>query len=173
MLGFVVTGILLVRHVRRCDPDRHARHLAAAALFTGTIEYHGVFASPPSIAPTMFQLDFAGLLQCRGLVGIIFIFFILDLFDSIGTLVGVSSQAGFLRKDGSLPRAQQALFADAAGTVVGASLGTSTLTAYIESSAGIAAGARTGLANVFTAGPVPAGPVFLTPDGNGGIRGSG
>ncbi len=150
MLGFIVTGILLVRNVKGAILIGMLI-TATAALSTGTIEYHGVFASPPSIAPTMFQLDFAGLMQCRGLVGIIFIFFILDLFDSVGTLVGVSSQAGFLRKDGSLPRAQQALFADAAGTVVGASLGTSTLTAYIESSAGIAAGARTGLANVFTA----------------------
>ena len=80
----------------------------------------------------------------------IFVFFFLALFDSVGTLVGVASQAGLLR-DGTLPRARQALLADAIGTVVGAVLGTSTVTAYIESSTGVAAGGRTGLANVVTA----------------------
>jgi len=150
MLGCAVTGILLVRHVRGAILIGMLV-TASAALITGTIHYHGLFAAPPSLAPTMFQLDFAGLLECSGLAGVIFVFFFLDLFDTVGTLVGVSSQAGFLRADGSLPRAQQALFADAAGTCVGAALGTSTVTSYIESSAGIAAGGRTGLCNVFTA----------------------
>ena len=79
----------------------------------------------------------------------IFVFFFLDLFDTMGTLIGVGSQAGFL-KNGKLPRANQAMFADAVGTVSGALLGTSTVTSYIESATGIAQGARTGLANVFT-----------------------
>jgi AGZA family xanthine/uracil permease-like MFS transporter len=150
LLGLAVTAILLVRHVRGAILIGMLV-TAAAALFTGTIQYHGLFSAPPSIAPTVFKLDFAGLFRDSGVIGVIFIFFFLDLFDTVGTLVGVSSQAGFLRKDGSLPRAQQALFSDAAGTCVGAALGTSTVTSYIESSAGIAAGARTGLANVFTA----------------------
>jgi AGZA family xanthine/uracil permease-like MFS transporter len=78
------------------------------------------------------------------------VFFFLALFDSVGTLVGVASQAGLMR-GGTLPRARQALLADAIGTVAGAILGTSTVTAYIESSTGVSAGGRTGLANVVTA----------------------
>src|SRR5205823_10869364 len=78
------------------------------------------------------------------------VFFFLALFDSVGTLVGVGEQAGLMR-DGTLPRARQALLADALGTVAGAVLGTSTVTAYIESGAGIAAGGRTGLASLVTA----------------------
>jgi AGZA family xanthine/uracil permease-like MFS transporter len=84
------------------------------------------------------------------MVSVIFVFFFLALFDSVGTLVGVASQAGLMR-GGRLPRAREALLADAAGTVIGAGLGTSTVTAYIESSTGVAAGGRTGLANVVTA----------------------
>jgi len=150
LFGLAVIGILLVRHVKGAILIGMLV-TAAAALLSGTIEYHGLFAAPPSMAPTAFKLDFVGLFQDSGVIGIIFIFFFLDLFDTVGTLVGVSSQAGFLRKDGSLPRAQQALFSDAAGTVVGAAMGTSTVTSYIESSAGVAAGGRTGLCNVFTA----------------------
>jgi AGZA family xanthine/uracil permease-like MFS transporter len=81
---------------------------------------------------------------------VVFVFFFLALFDSVGTLVGVASRAGLMRGD-TLPRASQALLADAGGTVVGAALGTSTVTAYIESSTGVSAGGRTGLANVVTA----------------------
>ena len=81
---------------------------------------------------------------------VILVFFLLALFDSVGTLVGVADQAGLLR-DGTLPRARQALLADAIGTVAGAVLGTSTVTAYIESSTGVSAGGRTGLANMVTA----------------------
>jgi AGZA family xanthine/uracil permease-like MFS transporter len=80
----------------------------------------------------------------------VLVFFILALFDSIGTLVGVAGRMGLVR-DGRLPRARQALLADAVGTVAGACLGTSTVTAYVESSAGVAAGGRTGLASVVTA----------------------
>jgi len=96
----------------------------------------------------LFKLDILGALKL-GLLHVIFIFFFLDLFDTIGTLIGVSQQAGFLR-DGTLPRARGALLADAFGTVLGAGLGTSTVTSYVESSAGVAEGGRTGLANIVT-----------------------
>jgi AGZA family xanthine/uracil permease-like MFS transporter len=115
----------------------------------GVAKYQGILAAPPSIAPTFLQLDILGALQ-TGLVTVIFVLFFLDLFDTVGTLIGVSSQAGFL-KDGRLPRSNQAMFSDAVGTVSGALLGTSTVTSYVESAAGIAQGARTGLANIFTA----------------------
>jgi AGZA family xanthine/uracil permease-like MFS transporter len=79
------------------------------------------------------------------------VFFFVDLFDNVGTLVGVCEQGGFMR-DGKLPRASRALLADAIGTMVGALTGTSTVTSYIESAAGVAAGARTGLGNLLIAG---------------------
>lgn len=119
-----------------------------AGIPLGVVKYHGVVSAPPSLAPTLFKLDIAGAVS-TGLITVVFVFFFLDLFDTMGTLIGVSSQAGFLKK-GRLPRANQAMFSDAAGTVTGALLGTSTVTSYIESAAGITQGAKTGLANVFT-----------------------
>jgi AGZA family xanthine/uracil permease-like MFS transporter len=95
------------------------------------------------------HLDSPGALR-PGMAVVVLIFFLLALFDSIGTLVGVAGQAGLMRGN-TLPRARGALLADAIGTVVGAGLGTSTVTAYIESSTGVSAGGRTGLANVVTA----------------------
>jgi AGZA family xanthine/uracil permease-like MFS transporter len=115
----------------------------------GVAKYQGILSAPPSLSPTLFKLDILGALQ-TGLITVVFVFFFLDLFDTIGTLIGVSGQAGFL-KDGKLPKADQAMFSDAVGTVSGALLGTSTVTTYIESAAGVVQGARTGLANMFTA----------------------
>ena len=83
---------------------------------------------------------------------VIFVFFFLDLFDTVGTLIGVSEQAGFLDERGRLPRARQALLSDAVGTVAGALVGTSTVTTYVESAGGISSGARTGLAAMVTGG---------------------
>ena len=146
--GLVVMSVLMARGVRGA---LLAGMLAAtvAGLFTGLVRYQGLVSAPPSIAPTLLKLDIPGALD-PSMLPVIFVFFFLALFDSVGTLVGVASQAG-LMKDGVLPRAKQALLADAIGTVVGAGLGTSTVTAYIESSTGVAAGGRTGLANVVTA----------------------
>lgn len=120
-----------------------------AGLPLGLVTYHGLVSAPPSLSPTFLELDLRGLFSHQGMV-IVFVFFFLALFDTIGTLVGVSRQAGLLR-DGRLPRAERALTADAAGMTVGALLGTSTVTSYVESAAGVAAGGRTGLANVVTA----------------------
>jgi AGZA family xanthine/uracil permease-like MFS transporter len=120
-----------------------------AGLATGLVRYGGIVSPPPSIAPTLLRLDIIGAFS-PSMVSIVFVFFFLALFDSVGTLVGVASQAGLMRGN-SLPRARPALLADAIGTVIGAMLGTSTVTAYIESSTGVAAGGRTGLANVVTA----------------------
>ncbi|MCR4396185.1 MAG: NCS2 family permease [Candidatus Saccharicenans sp.] len=122
---------------------------AVVGLPLGVVKYQGIISAPPSLAPTFFRLDIAGALK-SGLVPIIFVFFFLDVFDTVGTLVGVCAPAGFFR-NGKLPRANQAMLADAAGTLVGTMLGTSTVTSYIESSTGIAQGARTGLANLMTA----------------------
>jgi AGZA family xanthine/uracil permease-like MFS transporter len=122
---------------------------AALGVTMGLVRFEGVVSAPPSIAPTLLKLDVMGALRPE-LAPVILIFFILALFDSIGTLVGVASRAGLMR-DGQLPLARQALLADAVGTVAGAALGTSTVTAYVESATGVAAGGRTGLANVVTA----------------------
>ena len=122
---------------------------AALAFPLGILQYHGIASSPPSLAPTLLQLDIAGALA-PGMIPVVFVFFFLALFDSIGTLVAVGGQAGLMRGN-TLPRAKQALLADAVGTVAGAALGTSTVTAYIESSAGVAAGGRTGLTALVTA----------------------
>jgi AGZA family xanthine/uracil permease-like MFS transporter len=116
----------------------------------GLVPFYGVVGPPPSVAPTLAQLDVRAAFR-PDLVPVIFILFFLGLFDTVGTLVGVAMQAGFMT-DGQLPRARQAMATDAAGTIVGTVLGTSTVTAFVESAAGVQAGARTGLANVMTAG---------------------
>ena len=111
--------------------------------------YQGLLAAPPSLAPTFARLDLGAALAPR-LLPAVFVLFFLGLFDTVGTLVGVAEQAGFLR-DGRLPRAREAMATDALGTIVGTVLGTSTVTAYVESAAGVAEGARTGLASLVTA----------------------
>jgi len=108
------------------------------------------FVSWPHPSGTFLQLDLRGAVHL-GLWEIIFAFLFVDLFDNIGTLMGVCAQAGFV-KDGKIPRVGRVLLADGIGTVVGSLTGTSTVTSYIESAAGVAAGARTGLSNVIVAG---------------------
>lgn len=108
------------------------------------------FVSLPHPSSTFLQLDLRGAVHL-GLWEIIFAFLFVDLFDNIGTLMGVCAQAGFV-KDGKIPRVGRVLLADGIGTVVGALTGTSTVTSYIESAAGVAAGARTGLSNLVVAG---------------------
>ena len=103
----------------------------------------------PHPSSTFLQLDFRGL-RHLGLLEIAFAFLFVDLFDNVGTLVGVCEQGGFI-KDGKIPRVGRVLLADAVGTVFGALTGTSTVTSYIESAAGVAAGARTGLSNIAVA----------------------
>jgi len=107
-------------------------------------------ATPPSLAPTFFQMDVRGALSLAMLPFVI-VFLFMVLFDTVGTLVGVGEQAGFI-KDNKLPRAKEAFIADALGTTAGACLGTSTVTSYIESATGVEAGGRTGLTSLTTAG---------------------
>ena len=120
--------------------------VTAIATALGLNEFKGIVGAVPSLAPTLLQMDFEGLFTAS-LVGVIFVFFLVDLFDSTGTLVGVSHRAGLL-KDGKLPRLKKALFADSTAIVAGAALGTSSTTPYIESASGVAAGGRTGLTAV-------------------------
>ncbi len=108
-----------------------------------------IFSVPES--PHFFAFEWTNVFTLKFFV-VFFTFLFTDLFDTIGTLMGVTEQAGLVDKDGNIPNAKGALLADAVGTVAGACLGTSTVTSYVESSAGVAAGARTGLASVVTAG---------------------
>ena len=108
-----------------------------------------VFSMPD--APHLFAFEWTNVFTLKFFI-VFFTFLFTDLFDTIGTLMGVTEQAGLVDKDGNIPNVKGALMADAVGTVAGACLGTSTVTSYVESSAGVAAGARTGLASVVTAG---------------------
>ncbi len=119
-------------------------------LLLGHIEYSGLFSLPPSPLPTFLQLDIKGALDA-GFLAIIFAFFFVDFFDTTGTLVGVAEQGGFIKENGEFPRVERALTSDALGTMVGALMGTSTITTYIESASGVAEGGRTGLTAVTVA----------------------
>ncbi|MBI5815931.1 MAG: NCS2 family permease [Nitrospinae bacterium] len=125
---------------------------ALAALPFGLATFHGFVSAPPSMVPTFLKLDFAGLFANSQWWLVTAVFFMLALFDTVGTLVGVAMAAGLMDESGKIPRAERAMAADAGGTMAGAFLGTSTVTAYIESAAGIAVGGRTGLAALVTAG---------------------
>jgi AGZA family xanthine/uracil permease-like MFS transporter len=123
--------------------------IALAGIPLGLSHWPAQFFSLPHPSGTLLKLDLRAAAKL-GLGDLIFVFFFVDLFDNVGTLVGVCEQGGFLR-EGKLPRASRALLADAFGTMFGALTGTSTVTSYIESAAGVAAGARTGLGNLLIA----------------------
>ena len=149
VFGLVVIAILFALNVRGAILIGILAS-TVVGLIIGLVKFEGVVSAPPSIAPTFFKLQIPNIFVNPELIAIIFIFIFLDLFDTVGTLVGVGQQAG-LMVDGKLPRARQALFSDAVATSTGALLGTSTVTSYIESASGISAGGRTGLTNIVTA----------------------
>jgi len=110
----------------------------------------GIVSTPPSLSPILFKFDLKGLMN-MAMVGVVITFLFVDLFDTLGTLIGVSARAGFLDEKGNLPRANKALMADAVATAVGACLGTSTVTTYVESASGVEEGGRTGLVSCVVA----------------------
>lgn len=114
------------------------------SLLAGETHYSGIVSMPPSIAPTFMQLDIAGALDVS-MVSVIFAFLFVVLFDTSGTLIGVTKKAGLMSTDGQIPNLGKALFADSTAAVAGSVLGTSSVTSYVESTAGVAAGGRTGL----------------------------
>ncbi len=103
----------------------------------------------PDISPTFFKFDFAGLYKV-GIIDVVFVFLFMDLLDTLGSVIGIGEQGGFI-KNNKFPRVNRVMTADAAGTVIGAFTGTSTVTTYIESSAGVAEGGKTGLVSIFVA----------------------
>lgn len=123
--------------------------VASSKLMTQFHFASALVASPPSLAPTFLKLDLAGALSPK-MLPFVFVFLFMLTFDAIGTLIGVCEQAGFMR-DNKLPRAKQAMVSDAVGTVAGAALGTSTVTSFIESAAGVEQGGRTGLTGLVVA----------------------
>jgi AGZA family xanthine/uracil permease-like MFS transporter len=135
VLGGVIIGILVVTIV---------------SIIAGQQKFAGVFDVPPSIAPVFLQMDLSGAIHV-GLVTVIFAFLFVDLFDNTGTLIALAHRGGFMRPDGTVPRLNRALMSDSAAAMLGAAVGTSTTTSYIESAAGVQAGARTGLSSVFVA----------------------
>lgn len=121
--------------------------ITVVGLLVGDVSYGGLVSAPPSIAPTFMQMDIAAALDVA-MLSVIFAFLFVDLFDTSGTLIAVTQRAGIAEKDGSVPNLGKALVADSSATIVGAALGTSSTTSYIESASGVAAGGRTGLTAV-------------------------
>lgn len=113
-------------------------------------EGNTIMSLPPTIKPIAFQLDFSNIFSFE-MFSVLFSFLFVDIFDTLGTLTGVATKAKMLDKDGNLPDGSKALLADAVGTTLGALLGTSTITTFVESSAGVAEGGRTGLTALSTA----------------------
>jgi len=151
LVGLVFTGLLLAWRVK----GALLLGILAATLIgipLGVTQWHGsqLVSLPASLAPIALQMDFSALASGE-LIMVVLTFLLVDMFDTIGTLVGVCTKAGMLTPEGQVPRAKQALLADAIGTTVGALLGTSTVTTYIESAAGVAEGGRTGATALTTA----------------------
>jgi AGZA family xanthine/uracil permease-like MFS transporter len=149
MIGLIITSILVAFKVR-------GALLLGIVITTlvgipfGVTSWAGGSFLPPSLKPTFMKFVFKDIFSIDMIV-IVFTFLFVDMFDTVGTLIGCATKADILNKDGSIPKCKEALFADAIGTTVGAMLGTSTVTTYVESSAGVSEGGRTGLTSLTVA----------------------
>ena len=151
MLGMIVISVLLVRNV----PGAILIGIIVSTVFAlilgvTKMPEGSLLSMPPDLSPVFFKFEWAQILTFDMFI-VVFTFLMVNLFDTIGTLLAVASRAGLIDKNGNFPKVKSALFADAMGTTVGAVLGTSTVTSYVESASGVAAGGRTGLASVSTA----------------------
>ncbi len=152
LAGVIITGFFLIKKVKGAIL-LGILSATILGLFTGVTtipEDFQLLSLPPSISPIFFQFDFSQIFTLDMLV-VLFTFLFVDMFDTVGTLIGVSSKSDMLDKDGKIPSVKQALFADSIGTFIGAILGTSTVTTYVESAAGVAEGGRTGMTALTTA----------------------
>ncbi|EAQ52883.1 NCS2 family permease [Vibrio sp. 10N.222.54.F12] len=145
-LGFFLTIALVHRGVKGAVMIAILA-ITAVGIVIGDVQYGGIMSTPPSLAPTFMQLDFSAVFEI-GMISVVFAFLFVDLFDTAGTLVGVATKANLIKEDGKLPRLNKALLADSTATSIGALLGTSNTTSYVESVAGVAEGGRTGLTAV-------------------------
>ena len=160
LIGLIVIGVLMAYKVKGSILIGILISTIVAIPFGITdFSNFGIFSMPPSIAPTFLRMDFAGLFNVGDAsfwgvvltaITVIIALNLVDMFDTIGTLIGTGQKAGLLNKDGELPRMEKALMSDAIATAVGACLGTSTVTTYVESAAGVSEGGRTGLTSVVT-----------------------
>ncbi len=145
-LGFFLTIALVHRGVKGAVMIAILA-ITALGIIIGDVQYGGIMSTPPSLAPTFMQLDFSAVFEI-GMISVVFAFLFVDLFDTAGTLVGVATKANLIKEDGKLPRLNKALLADSTATSIGALLGTSNTTSYVESVSGVAEGGRTGLTAV-------------------------
>ncbi|MDA3874458.1 MAG: NCS2 family permease [Kiritimatiellae bacterium] len=151
MGGVLITGALLIRKVKGALLiGMFAVTLAGIPLGVTQVPDSNLVSLPPSLAPIFWKFEFAQIFTLEMAV-VLFTFLFVDMFDTVGTLVGVSDKAGMLDAEGRIPRAKQAFFADAIGTTAGAVLGTSTVTVYLESASGVTEGGKTGLTAFTTA----------------------
>ncbi len=146
LLGLLIIGVLSHLRVRGAMLIGMIC-ITLLALPFGIVQYHGVASAPPSITPTLFKMDLVSAISPQ-YFPLILVFLFMTLFDTVGTVVGVTQQAGLMKPDGSVPRLRQILMTDATATVAGAALGTSTVVTYVESTAGVQEGGRTGLTAV-------------------------
>ncbi|MDY4925470.1 MAG: NCS2 family permease [Prevotella sp.] len=149
VIGIIITSVLVIKNV----PGSLLIGILATALIgipMGVTNFSGVVDTPPSVAPLFCQFEFHNIFTID-MVVIVFTFLFIDMFDTMGTLVGVCTKAGMMQKDGRIPGLNKAFMADAIATMTGACLGASTTTTYVESAAGVAQGGRTGLTAFSTA----------------------
>jgi AGZA family xanthine/uracil permease-like MFS transporter len=150
-IGLVVIGVLLILRIKGALLiGIFSATIAGIFLKEVNIPESNIIGLPPDISPIFLQLDFKQLLN-PDIIIVLFTFLFVDMFDTVGTLVGVCSKANMLDKKGNVPKAKSALFADSIATTCGALLGTSTVTTYVESAAGVVEGGRTGLTAVVVA----------------------
>ena len=142
VIGFLIVAVLSARKVRAALLSSILTVTALSFIFAGNT-FQGIVSLPPSIAPTLFALDIPGALSA-GLLNVILVLFLVELFDATGTLMGVANRAGLLT-DGRMRRLDRALMADSVSVFAGSLLGTSSTTAYLESASGVEEGGRTGL----------------------------
>ena len=149
IIGLLITSVLVIKNV----PGSLLVGIIATALIgmpMGLTSFHGMVDVPPSVAPIFCQFEFHNILSID-MVIVVLTFLFIDMFDTMGTLVGVCTKAGMMRPNGTIPGLNKAFMADAVATVTGACLGASTTTTYVESAAGVAQGGRTGLTALSTA----------------------
>lgn len=147
ILGFFIIVVLAARNIYSGVLISIATVTALALYFDPNVMFHGIVSMPPALTQVVGQVDIAGALD-TALIGIIFSFLLVNLFDSSGTLLGVTDKAGFSDEKGRFPKMKQALYVDSASAVVGSYIGTSAISTYIESGAGVSVGGRTGMTAV-------------------------
>ncbi|WMJ79900.1 NCS2 family permease [Clostridium sp. MB40-C1] len=151
IIGILITGVLLAKNVRGALLIGIVATTVIGIPMGITKLPHGIISAPPSLKPILFKLEFHNIFTFDMFIALFTLLF-MDMFDTVGTLVGVATKANMLDKDGKVPRIKNALFADAVATTIGACLGTSTVSTFVESASGVAEGGRTGLTALSTAG---------------------